>query len=294
VNAVLLYVPLVVLALVVLFGFAGCWLPTQGTGAPEPQGPGPWPPGSPPGDYSGFITESGPVAFWPLTDADDAPFAMDKVGPNNHPGTYVGSVTHGPNSLDDSLPSAPGNLPTKFDGTGYIEVAHDPGDSTFAIPDKFSVEALVLPDDMSALLPTAKASGLPDAYIVSNLSARGGWALQVLLNLEGHGGDGWIVAQVRDNNGVTTSVQLPYNLAAPLGSAWWVLMRYQKGIPEGTLFLRVNSQFISQFAAYDPNTTTAPLQIGVGLHGELQDIAVYNRVLGAQEALDHMQASKTP
>jgi hypothetical protein len=70
-------------------------------------------------------------------------------------------------------------------------------------------------------------------------------------------------------------------------------MRYQKGIPKGTLFLRVNSQFISQFAAYDPNTT-APLQIGVGLHGQLQDVAVYNRVLGAQEALDHMQASKTP
>ena len=97
-----------------------------------------------------------------------------------------------------------------------------------------------------------------------------------------------------DQNGVTTSVQLPYNLAAPLGSAWWVLMRYQKGMPEGTLFLRVNSDFKSQFAAYDPNTTTAPLQIGVGLHGELQDVAVYNKVLGAQEALDHMQASKTP
>jgi hypothetical protein len=290
VNAVLLFVPLVVLALVVLFGFAGCWLPTQGTGAPEPQGPGPWPPASPPGDYSGFITKSGPVAFWPLTDADDASIAMDKKGPNDHPGIYVGSVTHGPNSLDDSLPSAPGNLPTKFDGTGYIEVAHDPSDSTFEIPE-FSVEALVLPDDMSALLQMG--SSLPDAYIVSNLSAGGGWALQVILNPQGHGGDGWIVAQVRDTNGVTTPVQLPYNLAAPMGSAWWVLMRYQKGIPQGTLFLRVNSLFTSQFAAYDHHTT-APLQIGVGLHGQLQDVAVYNRVLGAQEALEHMQASKTP
>ena len=37
-NAVLLSVPLIVFALVVLFGFAGCWLRTEGEGSGEETG----------------------------------------------------------------------------------------------------------------------------------------------------------------------------------------------------------------------------------------------------------------
>src|SRR6266545_6385768 len=113
-NTVLLSVPLVVFALVVLFGFAGCWLDTEGKGVqPPPGGDPPWQGGPTPANYNEFVFASGPVAWWPLTDPADAPVAMDKVGPEpgNHPGTYMGSLARGPESLDDSDPF---NKPTLF------------------------------------------------------------------------------------------------------------------------------------------------------------------------------------
>jgi hypothetical protein len=288
-NALLLSVPVVVFALVVLFGFAGCWLDTEGKGQLPPQEDPPYVDNpTPPANYNEFIFASGPIAWWPLTDPADAPVAMDKVGSDvsefgNHPGTYMGSVARGPVSLDDS---APGNMPTRFDGTGHIEVPHVQGDTTFVTPE-FSVEALVLPDEFTAPVPSAGEPPVPDAYVVRNFSSSGGWALQVVPG--GHATVGWFVARIWDSNGVESSVQLAYDLGSPVGSGWWVLMRFNGG----TLWLNVNSDLDGTNGSYADNTTE-PIQIGVGLHGALQDVAVYSRVLGQQEALDHMQASKTP
>ena len=287
-NTVLLAAPLIVFAIVVLLGFAGCWLDTEGKGQLPPQEDPPYVNNpTPPANYNEFIFASGPVAWWPLTDPEGAPVAMDKVGQGPvgaHPGNHVGTVILGPargDSLDDSDPF---NQPTRFDGTGHIEVPHVQGDTTFVTPE-FSVEALVLPDEVT--VPSAHDPPLPDGYIVRNFSSSGGWALQVVPG--GHGTVGWFVARIWDSNGVESSVQLAYDLGSPFGSGWWVLMRF-KG---GTLWLNVNSDLDGTNGSYADNTTE-PIQIGVGLHGALQDVAVYNRVLGQQEALDHMQASKTP
>jgi hypothetical protein len=212
---------------------------------------------------------------------------MDKIGQGpsgDHPGNYVGTVILGPargDSLDDSDPF---NQPTRFDGTGHIDVPHVDGDTTFAT-DAFSVEALVLPDAIT--MPSAHEPPLPDAYIVRNISATGGWALQVVPGA--HGSFGSFVAHVWDSGGTPSSVNVGFNLNSPLGSAWYVLMRFLGG----TLWLRVNNDLDGTPASYAHNTTE-PLQIGVGLHGALQHVAVYDRVLGEQEALDHMLASKTP
>ena len=286
-NAVLLSVPLVVFALVVLFGFAGCWLDAEGKGQLPPQEDPPYVDNpTPPANYNEFIIASGPVAWWPLTDPEGAEVAMDKIGQDpagDHPGNYVGTVILGPtrgDSLDDSDPF---NKPTRFDGSGHIEIPHVQGDTTFVTPDEFSVEALVLPDEVT--MPTGSAP-VPDAYIVRNFSATGGWALQVVPG--GHGTIGSFVARIWDSNGVESSVQLGYDLGAPLGSGWWVLMRFKGGI----LWLNVNSDLDGTNGSYADNTTD-PLQIGVGFHGALQHVAVYNRTLGLQEAVDHMQASKT-
>jgi hypothetical protein len=286
-NAVLLSLPLVVLALAAALGFVGC---TQdfdklgsGGGLPPPD-EGPWDPDSPPANYNEFIIQSGPVAWWPLTDPADAPVAMDKVGPSpsgSHPGNYVGPVTRGTESLDDSDPF---NMPSVFDGSGHIEVPHAQGDTTFETPE-FSVEALVLPHEVA--IPPLHDPPLPDAYIVRNFSSSGGWALQVVPG--GHGTVGSFVARIWDSSGMPTSVQLPYSLAMPLGSAWWVLMRFQAD----TLWLRVNNDLDGAVGSYAHNTTD-PLQIGVDFHGALQHVVVYDRVLGEQEAIDHMQGSKTP
>jgi hypothetical protein len=284
-NAVLLAVPVVVFALVVVFGFAGCWLDTEGKGGLPPTGDPPYQDDpDPPSNFNEFIFASGPIAWWPLTEPPDAPVAMDKVGSDvsefgNHPGTYVGSVGRGQVELDDS---APGNFPTLFDGSGYIEVPRVQGDTTFETP-AFSVEALVLPDE-AAMLPGQ--TNVPDAYIVRNFSATGGWALQVVPG--GHGTVGWFRARIWDGAGVESSVQLAYDLNNPLGSGWFVLMRFEAD----TLWLRVNNDLDGVVGSYAFNTTD-PLQMGVGFHGALQSVVVYDRVLVEQEAIDHMQASKT-
>jgi hypothetical protein len=286
-NALLLSVPVVVFALVVLFGFAGCWLDTQGkgTGAPPvPEGGGPWEGGPPPPDYNEFIQQSGPIAWWPLTDPDGAPVAMDKVGPEpgNHPGTYVGSVLRGQAagpSLDDSDPF---NNPTRFDGTASIDVAHN--DSAFELQE-FSVEVLVLPD--TAPVDPGQSGPPPDTFIVHNVSSSGGWALLAVPGA--HPDTGFFVARVWDSGGSPTSVQLAYNLGAPMGSAWWVLMRFAGG----ALWLRVNDVVDGTNASYAKNTTD-PLHIAVGFKGALQHVVVYDRALGEAEAIDHMHGSKTP
>ena len=289
-NAVLLSVPLVVFALVVLFGFTGCWLDSEGKGKLPPQEDPPYVDNpTPPQDYNGFIIASGPVAWWPLTDPEGAAVAIDKVGQGpagEHPGNYVGNVILGPgrgDSLDDSDPF---NKPTRFDGTGHIEIPLVQGDTTFLAPnDEFSVEALVLPDEVAP--PGPHEPPLPDSYVVRNASSTGGWALQVVPG--GHGTVGSFVARIWDGNGVEKSVQLPYDVNSPLGSGWWVLMRFKAGI----LWLNVNNDLDGTNGSYADNTTE-PLQIGVGLHGAVQHVAVYNRTLGLQEAVDHMTASKTP
>ena len=279
-------VPIFVLALVAVLGFVGCTKDFDELVVAPPQGDPPYEDSpNPPTNYGEFISQSGPVAWWPLTDPDGAPVAMDKVGadPGDHPGNYVGTVILGPtrgDSLDDSDPF---NKPTRFDGAGHIEVPHAQGDTTFEIPE-FSVEALVLPDEvpMSPDNPSP-----PDAYIVRNFSATGGWALQVVPG--GHGTVGSFVARIWDSAGGESSAELGYDLGNPFGSGWYVLMRFLGG----TLWLRVNNDIDGTGGSYAPNTTE-PLQIGVGFHGALQHVAVYDRALVEQEATDHMTASKTP
>ena len=287
-EVTILVVPLIVLVLVAVLGFVGCTNDYDALAVGPPKGDPPYVDNpTPPANYNEFIIASGPVAWWPLTDPESAQVAMDKIGQDpagDHPGNYVGNVTRGPAAGQSLDVSAAGNNPTRFDGSGHIEIPHVQGDTTFVTPDEFSVEALVLPDEVT--MPTGSAP-VPDAYIVRNFSATGGWALQVVPG--GHGTIGSFVARIWDSNGVESSVQLGYDLGAPLGIAWFVLLRYVGG----ALWLRVNTDIVGVAGPYADNTTDS-LQIGVGFHGALQDVAVYDRALVEQEALDHMQASKTP
>ena len=70
-------VPLALFGIVALLGFVGCWLHTHGLADPDP--------------YDDLVkSESTLIAFWTLTDPS-GPAAADD-GPNNFPGTYMGSV----------------------------------------------------------------------------------------------------------------------------------------------------------------------------------------------------------
>lgn len=274
-NAVLLSVPLIVFALVVLFGFAGCSLDKRGipsgddTDTTDNTGT--------PTSYEDAVKNySKPIAYWRLIDPPDSEFAKDEIGPapwGVHPGTYVGTVTRG--VLPGLLASEIDTPPTRFDGGGYIEVANA---AEFAVSE-FTVEALVHPDSVSV-----------DSYIVRNSSSSGGWALRVVGSSGAEPGiDGYFEARVWQGGGSAGTPQAPFDLAA-LGTAWHVAMTF-----DGTLLtLYIDGAEIGSAALpYAPNTTD-PLQIGVDFHGALQEVAVYDKVLTPQQIGNHYIWNTSP
>ena len=147
-SSLLLVAPLVVFALVLVLGFVGCQLPTQGTAT----------------DNYGFeVSNSGPVAWWRLSDPAGSAKAKDEIGDpplGAHWGNYQGNVLPGqyPGLVWGGGPSA------SFDG-GSVDVGHD---DVFQSP-SFTVEAFVrlLPDTLAVT-----------RSIIESRSSTGGWALR--------------------------------------------------------------------------------------------------------------------
>lgn len=123
-------VPLALFGIVALLGFVGCWLHTHGLADPDP--------------YDDLVkSESTLIAFWTLTDLS-GPAAADD-GPNNFPGTYMGSVT--PNQmpgivLGDQV-SGLSVDPCPLFINGLVSVGFQPA---INITPPFTVEAWVKPN----------------------------------------------------------------------------------------------------------------------------------------------------
>jgi hypothetical protein len=277
-DPILLLAPLAVLALVAVFGFVGCTKDfdslTVGRdgedGAPAP------------GAYLDAVMSSDPIAYWRLSDPTGSDVAKDEIGdpPVGHPGAYQGGVTHGQEpglNVSDSNATL-----ARFDGTGHVEVPHDP--AVFEMT-QFTVEALVAPDSV-----------VSDCLIVGNMSSSGGWALTIVPPSSGDQDiDGYFAPVVSDGSGPVGLPPVAFDLAK-LGTAWHVAMTF-----DGTLFtlywdgvMRVSSPWPA-FGSwpYAPNTQ-APLQIGVDFKGAIQEVAVYDAVLTADQISDHYLANTSP
>ncbi len=270
-NTVLLAAPLIVFALVLLLGFTGCGLNTRGL-------PGDGTTGQTGSDsdkpYADEVKDSNPIAYWRLSDAVGSSQAKDEIGApppeGDHPGTYQDSWTLGVKpGLNDSDPDA---TPARFDGTGSVEVPHAP---EFEMQE-FTVEALVQPDSVAA-----------PGVIVSNMAtpATAGWALRIAPPVK-PGNDGYFVPSVSDGTD-SGSVEAGFNL----GTVFHVAMTFDGMVlilyVDGAVHAAVSSM------PYAPNTQE-PLRIGLGLQGAIQEVAVYDYALTAEQITAHYLANTSP
>ena len=276
-DVMLLLIPLAVLALVAVFGFVGCTRDydplQQGDGdGTDPNGE----PTSPP--YKEVVEKSGPIAYWRLSDPFRSIDVKDEMGV--HPGAVVDTVTfgQGPPGLNLSDPNA---TFAQFDGTGFVEVPHA---DVFEML-QFTVEALVAPDSV-----------VSDCHIVSNMSASGGWALTMVPpSPEDQDIGGYFAPVVSDGSGPVGPPAVEFDLAK-LGTAWHVAMTF-----DGTLFTlywdgveRVSSTWPAVGTwPYAPNAQE-PLRIGVDVKGAIQEVAVYDKVLTADDIEKHFLANTSP
>jgi hypothetical protein len=269
-NTVLLAAPLIVFAIVVLLGFAGCSLDKEGI--PSGESTGEWT-GTGPFNYAAAVTSSSPIAYWRLSDHTGSDVAVDEIPPSpGHPGTYLVKWTLdvGP-SLNDSDPVA---TPARFDGTGSVEVPHAP---ELEMKKGFTVEALVHPDGVVA----------GPGEIVSNMSAAGGWALSIAPP-DKPGTDGYFVPSVSDGSGSGgPPVGVGFELAK-LGTAWHLAMTFDGMVLtlywDGVEFASVPGQ---PYAANQQE----PLRIAVNYQGAIQEVAVYDYALTAPQVIAHFMAN---
>jgi hypothetical protein len=275
-DPILLLAPLAVLALVAVFGFVGCTKDfdslTVGRDG-EDGAPAPLP-------YADEIKSSNPIAYWRLSDPPGSDVAKDEIGAppsGDHPGAYQGSWTLGqPPGLNESDPGA---TPARFDGAGHVEVAHD---TAFEMS-QFTVEALVHPDSI-----------VSTGFVVGNMSSSGGWALTIVPPSSGDHPDidGYFAPVVSDGSGPVGLPPVAFDFAK-LGTAWHVAMTF-----DGTLFtlywdgvMRVSSTWPAVGTwPYAPNTLD-PLQIGVDCKGAIQEVAVYDVPLTAEQVGAHYLAN---
>jgi hypothetical protein len=288
-NTVLLVAaPLIVFALVLLLGFTGCWLDSEGKGPGPPMDGDPGDgdgdgdgEGPPPVPYAEAVENSGPIAYWRLTDLAGSNFAADEIPspPGAHPGAYQGTVAPG---QGPPLNLSEGNAKsTHFDGTGYVEIPHDPAAFETA---QFTVEALVAPDSV-----------VGRAVVVGNMSSSlnvgGGWELAVVPPSPGDPDiDGFFAPVVSDGSGPASGPQPVAFDFAKLGTAWHLAITFD-GMELILYWDGVKVDWGS--FPYAPNTQN-PIQIGLDFKGAIQEVAVYGVALTSVQIGTHYLANASP
>jgi hypothetical protein len=271
-NAVLLAAPLIVFAIVLLVGFAGCSLDKEGI--PSGESTGQWT-GTGPFNYSAAVTSSSPIAYWRLSDPQGSDIAKDEIGApttGDHPGTYLGDVKLTLGTKPGLNASDPVATPARFDGESSVEVPHAPEFEMVA----FTVEALVHPDKV-----------VGGVEIVSNMSAAGGWALSIASPDEAGTGANF-VASVRDGAVLSDVPPVGFELAK-LGTAWHLAMTFDdKKVL--TLYMDGAVNSAASPVLYAPNQQE-PLRIGVNFQGAIQEVAVYDYALDHAQILAHFMAN---
>ena len=297
-NTVLLAAPLIVFALVLLLGFTGCRLdsegarpgpPTDGTdgnGNGNGNGNGDGNGGPTPVPYVDEVMSSSPIAYWRLSDPPGSVTAKDEIGAppsGDHPGEYQGTVTLGlAPSLNASDPNA---TPARFDGESFVEVVHDP---VFEMA-QFTVEALVYPDSVVAPEVIVRSLTPPP----TGTPHSGGWALSIEpRSPEDHPDiDGFFVTAISDGLDPAVGPEpVAFDLTKLVGDAWHLAVTYDGAVL--TLYWDGVKRVWGTFP-YVPNTQEA-LQIGVAFKGAIQEVAVYATALTAEQITTHYLANTSP
>jgi hypothetical protein len=268
-DSVIVAAPLLIAALVMAVRFVGCSLDTSGI----------------PASYSATVSETmGLVGFWQLSDAAGSTTAVDSVGPGPNgtdPGTYQPGATPGANGLVCSNATDSSNTAASFDGVkGFVSVAFDSNLN----PKQFTVEALVNPSKIGSSVIVASDTGY-------QLVLDGSGAFEASV-----GAGGTFGAPVVVNAGATTT-NGPFYVAMTYDGT--NLSLYVNPAASGGPSTLGNDMFQQAMATYK-QATSGELRIGASagsgppgefFAGTIQDVAVYNRVLGFYEIVNHYATS---
>jgi hypothetical protein len=285
----LVMVPLLVLPVVLMFGFAGCALilgidePTHG---PKPDPPAPPTPPTPPAPptpptplkYDDLVAKIGSLrGWWRLGDATP-PVARDSAS-MPHDGTYTGGVTLG----EAGPPGIGGDSAALFDGaTASVEVAYA---MLLNPPDDFSVELWVKPGSVKPTGQTLMRSLDKDA------AGFRGFALGVF---QDNSKNVQVTASVGDG---TPTPQTSQSVLSP-GAFHHVVLTYQRSSGTLTLYVDAVSVGTKTNVAYVANAQQS-LFIGSGgptgsfFNGHLDEVAVYGEALALTEIQLHHKTGAT-
>ena len=305
-ESIVVLVPVLVLAVVTLFAFAGCssfgtapstTTPGTGTGTGTGTQPGPQtPPVTTPAPEpyrDAVLLDKSLRAYWRLGDAAGAP-AADSVPQKKHPGSYLpGASSATPGVL--KLGKGPDEGCGVFDGTqGYVAV---PFHEDYNPPLSFSVEAWIRPQ--------LSAQG---RYVVVGCYQKNpdqGFALGVRQNAAG---EQTATAWVADG---TASFEAETELGVATQHDGWrqLVMTYDRLNQVLTLYVRDGIQLFTDTksgAGYASmkDANARELRIGAGRNasdavrelfpGRIDEVAIYDRVLDAGTIGSHFTLAVTP
>lgn len=286
-DALLLFAPLIVFALVAVFGFVGC---TKDFDAllrgGEETGTTTFDPEFTP--YREEVLSDNPLCYWRLIDADRTLPAVDDIGSpppyGGHPGAYNYSADNLLLEQSGLNHSEPTKGSAAFDG-GYVSV--DVAGKPELAPQDFSIELLVVPEwDHGSGDPFARR-----VVVASHDPVTGtGWALYAADDDQWQG-EVWDGLQ----HSVTPKAQLYFD-----GNTHHLALTYDD--QSGELKLFVDTTPYSAAGTFSPNTTQ-PLCIGAQtaevpapfpFKGRVQEVALYNVVLPPGRITDHYNANAAP
>lgn len=264
-------VPLLVLPVVLLMAFAGCFLDDTGTGVAQ----GPY--------HDSVQGEPGLVSYWRLEEPG-GPVANDSQGGQH--GTYGASgVTFGQDGAIQ--PKDPTDKSAKFDGAaGHVEVGFDGALN----PDSFSLEAWANPEgpvtgEQRVVLSSRHEEGDVRRGFELLINPAGDWVARVG---SGVAGEDW------------QTVSTDVGTSDALGGGWRHLVVTYDGTAN-TLRLYVNSALTeSPGAVTHSKNASKPLRIGAGLTeaaagnfftGRIDEVAVYNLALSKEHVSTHFAAA---
>jgi concanavalin A-like lectin/glucanase superfamily protein len=310
-----------VLAVVLLFSFAGCGIDAVGQAVPEtpssspPPGPGPGPapgpgPGPGPGPSPGpgptppdpmaypklILTESGKSlrSYWRLGEAPGGATATDSDPIQPKDGTYHGGVTLGAQGVL-RLGTDPNDTAADFDGTtAYVELAYDP---LVNPPADFTIEAWINPTTGPGVVVASYDVQPPRGFVLEVVQVSA-----TVKNVQVRIGEG--------NQFGTVAVDLGPDTVH--GGWRHVVVTHQGSGAAAVLSLYVNAAVPAQLPGVNytsvKQNTSPPFRIGAGrdesapggtaaanfFKGRIDEVALYDKALDAQTIKTHFDVATTP
>lgn len=305
-ETLILLTPVLVLLIIVVFGFTGCGEPFTSEETEE-EPPPTEPPEEPPGPKYAELVESTPgfVALWPMNESAGKTIAP-ALGPPNIDGVYMPGAT--PGSPGALVNKDPYNFAPSLDGTtGYVEVPFSPllnvQGGMGGLP--FSVEVWVKPAEA---IPPGTEQMVISSHHTSDVGNQRGYEIALI----GTGANATVRGRVFwTDPPFVTNVDITPAQGDPLAWHHIVLTHSGSGAAGNVLGLYVSVAGVAG-TTHDTESNAEyrevqaggagerPLRFGAGhlptgepekfFKGFIDEVAYYDGVLGLTDVEQHFQA----